>query len=215
MTALTLVLPVVVAALAIGVSVRAWPARKPRYTPDVARSRPQPARWAEFLDAVASSVRSGDSLTVATGVAAQRTGTAPPAIASVDPHARHSHRRPQGRRRAGVPPTGADEAVVLQALEVAARLGGPVASGLQHAADLLRERETTRAEALAHAAQARLSAVVLTLVPVAFAGFGVATSSSYRSAVDGGAGVVLATIGAALNLIGWRWMRRIIGGAAR
>lgn len=204
MTALTLVLSVTIAAFAIGVSVRTRPARTPRLVPQPPRSRPQPVRWAEFLDAVASSVRSGDSLTTAIEVAAQRTGTLAPATSAPGP---------AGGRRRGVLPAGADEAVVLQALEVAARLGGPIASGLQHAADLLREREATRAEARAHAAQARLSAVVLTLVPVAFAAFGVVASSSYRSAVDGGAGVVLAAAGVTLNLVGWRWMRHIIHGA--
>jgi protein-S-isoprenylcysteine O-methyltransferase Ste14 len=40
--------------------------------------------------------------------------------------------------------------------------------------------------------------------------FGALTSASYRHAVDGGLGVVLATAGALLNLSGWRWMQRTI-----
>ena len=178
------------------------PSRTPR--PTVAE-RPHPRvearggrEWAAFLDAVASAVRAGHSLTTALWQAEQRTGISPP---PPEPGTA------KGDRRADP-----DRSVVMQALQVAAELGGPVASGLQHAANLLRERDAARAEARAHAAQARMSAAVLTLVPMAFCVAGALTSESYRQAIGDGNGASLAALGVVLNTVGWHWMRRTIRG---
>jgi Flp pilus assembly protein TadB len=209
MTTAAILVPALLAAVAIGAGRAGGPARRThRRTVGVVPAGPphRPAdslQWAVFLDAVASGVRSGLSLTAAVGAATSRTGVSPPGS---------SHPAVEGRR---LRRSAADEAVVQQALQVAAELGGAVASGLHHAANLLRERHAARAEARANAAQARLSAAVLTLVPVGFAALGALTSASYRSALGGSTGVALAAAGAVLNLTGWWWMRRTIDRATR
>ena len=66
-------------------------------------------------------------------------------------------------------------------------------------------------DAAVQSAQARLSARVLTSVPVAFSLWGVAFSRSFRSAVVTPVGLCAVAVGAILNATGWLSMRRIIG----
>ncbi|MEZ5250945.1 MAG: hypothetical protein R2713_17555 [Ilumatobacteraceae bacterium] len=83
---------------------------------------------------------------------------------------------------------------------------------LERTSVVVRERRAWRAERLAQAAQARASARVLTLLPLAFAGWSVLSSPSVRAAyTTSGVVVVLSLIGVILNAIGWWWMRRVIG----
>lgn len=103
-----------------------------------------------------------------------------------------------------------DDAVVLHALITAHTVGGPVAATLDNAAATLRERVTLRADARAHSSAARLSAAVLTALPVMFAAWMAATSASVRAVWVGPVGVVCGGLGVALNTAGWVWMRRII-----
>jgi Flp pilus assembly protein TadB len=70
-----------------------------------------------------------------------------------------------------------------------------------------------RAEAEVHSAQARLSARVLTAVPVGFCCWTVATSSAVRAAWFGPLGAVCAVSGGLLNLAGWWWMRHLVARA--
>jgi Flp pilus assembly protein TadB len=79
---------------------------------------------------------------------------------------------------------------------------------------VLRERRAARAERRAHGAQARLSARVLTVVPICFAAWSAVASERTRDVyLSSAAGGLSAAIGLALNLAGWRWMRRIIDAA--
>ena len=107
-----------------------------------------------------------------------------------------------------------DEAVVLQVVGAAAAMGGPMALTIDAGASLLRERAASGADAIAHAAQARLSARVLTVVPVGFAAWSALTSGSFRTGIASAAGAASATIGAVLNGIGWWWMRSLVARAA-
>jgi len=202
-TSLGIAVPAVTAAIVAGSSVRVGARRSPHRQGQTYRAKASTASvdWATFLDAAASGVRAGHSLTVAVEQARNHSGIPTTGIRARVPADRSA--------------VDADHAVAQQALQVAAELGGPVASALQHAADLLRERHAMRAEARAHAAQARLSAAVLTLLPVAFAVLGVLTSQSYRQAVGSTSGVVLTIAGLVSNLTGWRWMQRTIVGATR
>jgi Flp pilus assembly protein TadB len=107
-----------------------------------------------------------------------------------------------------------DLALTVQALSAAAHLGGPVAATLDEAAAVLRERAAARAGRRAHGSQARISARVLTVVPMGFAVWSAAASQRTRDVyISSAAGGVCAICGLALNLVGWRWMRRIIGPA--
>lgn len=161
----------------------------------VARRRPARTttqQWADLLSTVAAEVRTGSSPAAAHAHALQ---AAPWCVHSAHP--------------------GDDERVVLQALHATRALGGPVAATLDAAAALLRERLAVRAEALSHSAQARLSARVLTVVPLAFCAWNLAASASFRAAWLGPAGRVCAVLGVACNALGWWWMRRIINRAAQ
>ncbi|MCU1504337.1 MAG: hypothetical protein JWM12_3691, partial [Ilumatobacteraceae bacterium] len=110
----------------------------------------------------------------------------------------------------------ADVALALQALGCAAALGGPAAATLDSAGSVLRERAAVAADLQAQSAQARLSARVLTIVPVAFAMWSLAGSARTRQAYLGSAlGATCVAAGAALNTIGWWWMRHIVGRSGR
>ena len=105
-----------------------------------------------------------------------------------------------------------DAALTAQALSACAHLGGPVAATLDEAAGVLRERTAARAERMAHSSQTRLSARVLTIVPLGFALWSAVVSQRTRDVyLSSGAGTVCAACGLILNLIGWRWMKRVIG----
>jgi Flp pilus assembly protein TadB len=182
---------------------------RPGPTPSGTTGARQPSPdCAAFLDAIARQVRSGSSLTTAV-------------LAEVDRSAQFSD--VAVRLRAGsslgaalscMAPDDPDIALTVQALSAAAHLGGPIAATLDEAAAVLRERRAARAERRAHGAQARLSARVLTVVPISFAAWSAVASQRTRDVYfSSAAGGLSATIGLVLNLAGWRWMRRIIDAA--
>lgn len=174
------------------------------------RRRPPPAAdaWASLLDSIAADVRSGASL----AAACQRATTA----AGLHGIVVHPGCSPPFRltTEPDTPNATADEAVVVQALSAAHALGGPMAATLHAGAALLRERAAIRAEASAHSAQARLSARVLTAVPIVFASWSLLSSRSFRTAAFSPIGATSAALGALCNLLGWWWMRRIVGRVA-
>lgn len=153
---------------------------------------PSASDWATFLDTTATEVRSGSSLIAALAHTRQRHPTLAARVAYVDGS------------------TDPDAAVVAQSLAAALELGGPVAATLHHGAALLRERAAQREEARAHSAQARLSAKVLTAVPLLFAAWSAATSATFRQAIASPTGLAAALAGLASNTIGWWWMHRIV-----
>jgi tight adherence protein B len=104
-------------------------------------------------------------------------------------------------------------AVVVPVLRACAELGGPAAPPLEQAAATLHARADAAAERWAHSAQARLSAVVLTVLPLAVLTLLALVEQSIRAALATPAGVSCLVGGAVLNLAGWCWMRRIIGSA--
>lgn len=108
----------------------------------------------------------------------------------------------------------ATDTLVVQALRAAHAAGGSGVDALDRAAIVLRERRAWRHERRAQSAQARLSARVLTLLPVVFAGWGIATDSRVRAAyaLSPLPGVCTAC-GLLLDLAGWWWMRRLVRGA--
>jgi Flp pilus assembly protein TadB len=171
----------------------------------VLRNRVQPD-YAVLLDAIARRVRSGSSLTSAVvdeidwatplGVVADRLnegGSLATALGELDP-------------------SDPDLALTVQALSATAHLGGPIAATLDEAATVLRERASARAERRAYGSQARLSARVLTIVPLVFALWNAIASQRTREVyLTSVAGTVCAVLGLALNVGGWQWMKRTIG----
>lgn len=205
---------VLAAALAILVSAQASRRLRPvarsvhprgcRIAP-VARATPD---LAALLDAIARQVRSGSNLTSAV----------------CDEIGNSSALREVRNRVAGgdsliealaaVTPVDADLSLTIHTLSATAHLGGPIAATLDDAAAVLRERTAARAERHAQGSQARLSGRVLTTFPLGFAAWSAVASQRtrdvYTTTVAGGVCVVC---GLALNLVGWRWMKRIIGPA--
>lgn len=111
------------------------------------------------------------------------------------------------------PAARADLELVLNVLEQCATAGGSSAEPLERAAAVLRSRDAARGEIAAQSASARLSAVVLTLLPVAMLLMLLTVSGSTRAAIGSPVGLGVLVAGLALNLVGWRWMRRLIGAA--
>jgi Flp pilus assembly protein TadB len=201
------VLAVLIAAPATRRLRRAPRALRPAVPPARRRRRSTPD-YASILDRIARQVRSGASLTSA--VIDEIDGSTP--LGEV------VDRLGAGGSLAdaltAVAPRDADLALTVQALSATAHLGGPIAATLDEAAAVLRERTAARAERRAHGSQARLSARVLTIVPLAFAAWSTVTSQRTRDVyVSTLAGTICALCGLALNLVGWRWMKRIIGPA--
>jgi tight adherence protein B len=103
--------------------------------------------------------------------------------------------------------------LALGVLRACAELGGPAAQPLDRTASTLRARAADLAERQVHSAQARLSAVVLTLLPGGALALLLVTSAASRAAITEPTGLFCLSAGAALNATGWWWMRRIIGGS--
>jgi Flp pilus assembly protein TadB len=170
------------------------------------RSRHFRPDYASVLDAIARQVRSGSTLGAA--IVDEVDGSSPLGAIADQLTAGGS----LVEVLAGFVPSDADLALVVQALTATAHLGGPIAATLDEAAAVLRERATARAERRAHSSQARLSARVLTIVPVGFAAWiAVASRGTREIYVSTSAGGICALSGLALNFVGWQWMKRIIG----
>lgn len=176
----------------------------------VRRARLSDDDVAAWCEEVSRNVRSGASLATAL-----RSASPAPALAKlVAPIGLALDR--------GDPVAGAARRVVsgdssvdlaLAVVRACAELGGPAAQPLDRTASTLRARAADLAERQVHSAQARLSAVVLTILPGAALALLVATSEATRTAVTAPSGVICLGAGAALNTTGWWWMRRIIGGS--
>lgn len=203
------------AAVAILLTFAAWTRPRPatrngRSVEQAGRVRrqrtasPTVNEWAALLDAMSNEIRTGSSLATALQHALTRCRpngqllTPSATLATIE---------------ATTSTADADEAVVLQALRAAHALGGPTAATLDAASALLRERAVIRGEALAYSAQARLSARVLTGVPLVFAGWSALSSRTFRVALVSPIGLTSAAVGGACNLLGWWWMRRIVSKA--
>ncbi len=195
-------------------------AARPRRTPlrspwQASRRRPrgdQSPAIAGWCTAVAAAVRSGRALAVA--------------IADVDPPAplvdavrstmRMVHRGEslaESLRR--FPPIDADARFAWVVVTAVAGHGGPAAEPLDRAAAALRARHAERVERQTQSTAARLSARVLTALPVVMLLALVTTSSAVRAAVLTPVGAVVIAAGSGLNAAGWLWMRRLLDRAAR
>lgn len=112
---------------------------------------------------------------------------------------------------AGDPATRA----VAGALAVVHVEGGAAAGPLEGLADALAERESVVREAAALATQARLSALVILLAPIAFVlvgGVAAPAQVAHLTATWAGRGCLVAGLG--LDAAGAVWMRRIVAGVA-
>lgn len=100
--------------------------------------------------------------------------------------------------------------LVLQVIAISARLGGSAAAAIDRTGAMLRQRAADHDERQIHAAQARLSAHVLTAVPIAMLGLLAALDDDVRAAIATPIGSMCVLFGLALNTVGWIWMRHIV-----
>ena len=107
----------------------------------------------------------------------------------------------------------ADLALAVHVLRLCAIQGGNVSESLDRAAATLREREAIVQERVAQSAQARLSARVLTLLPIGFGGWTMLTTSSVQQFFLTPIGVTCLSLGLLLNLTGWKLMSRVSRGS--
>lgn len=97
-------------------------------------------------------------------------------------------------------------------LAAVAMLGGTAAEPLDRLATTMRQHVSDDLERNAHAAQAQMSARVLTVVPVAVLILLVLTDDDVRNVVTRPTGLAVVTVGLAINGIGAVWMRHIASG---
>ncbi len=184
------------------------------------RSALAPAVIADWCGDLARSIRSGAALRVAL----EQTVPADPGLRRAITPIRFGLTRgstiPQAVE-AGVLITGHRSrrgtehfALACAVIDVCARCGGSAAAPLDRVAAALRQRAADDQERAAHAAQARLSAHVLTVIPIAVLSLLGGVDDGVRSALKTPIGATCVLLGAVLNLGGWLWMRRIIRGVA-
>jgi tight adherence protein B len=105
--------------------------------------------------------------------------------------------------------------LVLVVVRACAEHGGEAAEPIDRAAAALRQRAALAGERRTNSAQARMSALVMTCLPVAMLALLALTSRSVRAASTSPAGLAAIALGAMLNVAGWGWMRRLIARATR
>jgi Flp pilus assembly protein TadB len=176
----------------------------------LARCAPPPSTVAEWCDAITRRLRSGETLRqVLTTERPAHTGLS----ARTEPL-----RRALGRgtsvadavaaSTSASAPTALD--LVWSVLALTSDYGGSAATPIDRAASALRLRSADLDERSAQSAQARLSAHVLTAVPLLVLALLVATDADVRLIVSQPSGWSLVSAGVVLNLCGWSWMRHIV-----
>jgi len=181
------------------------------------RSRPviRPGGVASWCDDVARRVRSGNSLSRALvesvpGDADVRAATAAIRLAI-------ERGRPVADAVSNIgdsDPTRRGNRHLVTAcsvIAVSATLGGASAAPLHRAAAALRLREVDDEERRSHSAQARLSAHVLTVIPIGMLGLLVTSDPDVRAVIVEPIGAFCVATGLLLNATGWLWMRQTIG----
>jgi tight adherence protein B len=102
--------------------------------------------------------------------------------------------------------------LVAAAISLALHAGGEVDAALRGVAATLRERRSLDREVRALSSQARLSAAVIGVSPVAFGVVAALTDpATARFLVRTPLGGACLAAGATLDLLGWCWMQRISG----
>lgn len=104
--------------------------------------------------------------------------------------------------------------LAVAALCLGIETGGSQAEAIDGVAVTLRERQAVSAELRALSSQARISALVIGVAPLAFGAFTAATDPrTFDFVFHTGLGLVLLTAGLSLDTAGWLWMRRLsVGG---
>ena len=206
-------------ALARRVAIRRPPGTGPGAAPRRSRRRP---RWptraarpdhARLLDELARRVRAGGSLGHAlVELCASDEPVAAPVRAAAARYGRGVALGPACQPVAD----DSDPALALvgATLCAVAGVGGAGGRALDAAAAALRERAAVAADVRAQAATARLSALVLVLLPLAFAAWTLVGDDDARAFLLGSRlGWAVTAAGLLLDAVGALWMRRLVAGA--
>jgi tight adherence protein B len=202
-------------------TARRWLARRARAAAqhgpvtrwiDARRRRRRDALLADFVDAVVRSVRAGSSVGVALHDGAEVVGE--PFVDEIGGVERQvSLGVPWDEALDGwATRSGSDDIrLLVTACSLGGRLGRGTASALDGVARTLADRRDVSAEARAAASQARASAAMLILLPVAFTAV-MAVADPHTVSVLVGTPVGLGCLVAAtvLDALGALWMRRMI-----
>lgn len=178
------------------------------------RRRPraaQPEHVAAWCDGLARAIGGGSTL-----ASAIREVEPPPDCSAEIESIRLALRRGASLREScEIATPSAHLGVALTVIRACAAHGGPAAEPLSRTASTLRGRAADIAERHTQSAQARLSAMVMTILPVGMLGLLLLTSGSVREFVISPAGAGAVASGVVLNALGWRWMARLIDGGSR
>lgn len=197
----------------------------PRWSPTVERWRRRrlrrsivaPSAIGDWLDAVARSVRRGDSASRALAIVpddpALELRSAPLRLAlergsTVSEAAESWHRSAElDAHAARSTPLVAQCAAVIGC---AAEVGGSLAEPIDRLAAAMRQRDQLDRERRVQGAQARLSAIVLTVLPLAVLAVLLIADADVRSVVVSPFGFAIVGAGVSLDALGAWWMHRIV-----
>ena len=191
-----------IAALVIVIGALAWPRLARIRTRHIERTT-SPLDLCRRVEDAARGLQSGRSLRAALAESLESIGAGPalaggrPLVPSLEAWVATAH-------------SGAERCVAT-ALVVAAVAGGPQALALDSAAASIRSTLAVEAEARAHAAQARLSAIVIVVLPLAFLAL---TAAGGGRTVDvllhTGLGQICLAIGLGLDALGAVWLQHLV-----
>ena len=163
------------------------------------------------LEAAARSLRSGASLRLAIAEAAVATpGQLGRELAEVARQVAHGATLVVALEALAARRPVPGVRLAVAALCLAAETGGAQARAVDGVAATLRDRLGITAEVRALSSQARVSAMVIGLAPLVFAGFAVTTDPrTGRFLFHTPAGLALLAVGVSLDGLGWLWMQRL------
>lgn len=173
------------------------------------RRQPNPVSVAAWCDDLARHVRSGATLrdalaTVTPSHRVTEAATAPIRLGLA-----------RGRSTAeaidACTEVGPHLHLALRVIRTVAQIGGSSPIAIDRTAATLRQRSADHDERLVHAAQARLSAHVLTAVPLLMLAGLLATDRDVRAITAAPVGAACVAAGLTANVIGWLWMQRLVG----
>ena len=171
-----------------------------------------PVALAGWCDALARALRGGATLRHALGTVPPPDRVATllaPALLALERGA------PVATALSQIESSSHDLDVVLVVMRACAEHGGPAAEPMDRAAATLRQRAALAGERRTNSAQARMSAFVMTCLPVAMLALLASTSGSVRGAATSSFGLAAIAFGVVLNVAGWGWMHRLIARTTR
>lgn len=186
--------------------------RTGRFAPVVRRRRPRSPRArdvAAWCDDLARDLRGGATLRLALLTVVPSDGATAELTAPVRLGLDRALTVAEATARVLDP--GPHLRLALAVIAASADTGGSAAAAIDRVAGTLRQRAADHDERRVHAAQARLSAHVMTAVPLLMLGLLVTTDDGVRAILGTPIGAACVMAGLLLNATGWLWMGRIVG----